>query len=320
MRLRLQTGVGGTIRLVPSESEVFGPPASGTVTVRPAIGGALPSPVQGAPATLDTFASTLAQAASAGDLSITLASTSGLRVGGTYLAQAADGERFLVEVEGFNPTTNGVLLGEPLSRDLAAGDAVTGVELSFVITPNNAPTPIYNALPGQSPYSMDAAPPVPQNWGNQYLALWSYQIAGVSYGAEQLFEINLANLKPTLSADEVADFLPDDWVSLVRGGPRRIRKVVAIAWNDLLDDLAARGYASDRIRDPDGLKRPHRSKTIANLAASWGATWMDWAKAREVEYHSHLEAAMNNGAWYDARPDLIQGTDEVKWPSVVLSR
>jgi hypothetical protein len=196
-------------------------------------------------------------------------------------------------------TAGGLDLPTPVVDQLAAIDA--DGRLSFVLTPGNTPDPITR--------------------GYLYRAVWSYTIEGVGYQVDQTYEVNARLLKPTLSLDDVTPQLPAAWEELLDGGSEAAETAIAIAWNDLLDDLSARGYRPDKILDPDRLFRPHRSKVIANLYGSFGPQWMEAANRAERVYGQDLEGALVSLDWYDATPDNKRAADEqVKTPTIVCTR
>lgn len=299
MRTRFVAGQAGTLRFVPPEAAAFGAPSAATVTIRQADGRDLPTPVAGASAALDAVSTTLAADAAVGARSLGMASIAGLVAGRPYLVTSADGERVLLEVAGAAGAA--ALLADPLPRAFASGDALVGVELSYALAGAQLVDPVTRP-------------------GHLYRAVWSYVIAGVTYQADQLFEVRKRALRPTLTEAEVGRYLPARVDELMDGGPRALRAVMGEAWDDVLDDASARGYEPDKIMDCDRLRRPHRSRTLAVLAASWGPAWKDWATERAAEYGRDLDTALNAGDWYDAAEDALQAADEVKVTTVRLTR
>lgn len=299
MRTRFVAGQPGTLRFVPPEVAAFGAPSAATVTIRQADGRDLPTPVAGAAASLDAASTTLSAAAAAGSRSLALASIAGMVAGRTYLVTSADGERVIVEVAGAAGAA--ALLADPLQRAFASGDALAGVELSYALDAGQLVDPVTRP-------------------GHLYRAVWSYVIAGVTYQADQLFEVRKRALRPTLTEAEVGRYLPARLDELMDGGPSALRVLMGEAWDDVLDDAAARGYEPDKIMDCDRLRRPHRSRTLAVLAASWGPSWKDWATERAAEYGRDLDSALNAGDWYDRNSDAVQAADEVKVTTVRLTR
>jgi hypothetical protein len=163
-------------------------------------------------------------------------------------------------------------------------------------------------------------PATSPSYGRLFRAAWSYVIAGVTYTADQLYEVRKRILKPTLTADQVQRRLPAKWTELVDGGPREVQKILDDTWDDVLDQLTARGFDPDRVMDVDRLRKAHRSLVIAELSRSWGADWKQFADDMRVEFTQDLTDALNSADWYDVREDSIQSTDEVKWPAIVLTR
>jgi hypothetical protein len=197
-------------------------------------------------------------------------------------------------------TSLGVDLPTPVI-DAPAAIAPTTGELSFVLVPANTPDPL--AL------------------GYLYRAIWTYTIAGVQYQTDQVYEVNARLLKPTLTLEDVTPILPSAWVELLDGGAAAAEPVIATAWDDILDDLSAKGFRPDKILDPERLQRPHRSKVIAVLYGSFGPQWRESADRAEQVYERDLDAAISGLDWYDRREDGVRAADEKQVvQSVVLSR
>jgi hypothetical protein len=194
-------------------------------------------------------------------------------------------------------TAQGVDLPTPVVDQAAT---VAGTDLTFALTAANTPEPL--------------------SWGNLYRAAWTYVVGGASYTAEQLYEVNLALLKPTLDLEEVRDELPADWTELLADGETRAQRIFERAWDDLLDDLAARGWKPDRIRDPERMRRPHRAKVLAMLGTAFGPDWKDWAVARAADYDTAMDVALQAGDWYDVVEDQVMAPGEVKWSEITLTR
>lgn len=154
--------------------------------------------------------------------------------------------------------------------------------------------------------------------GHLYRAEWAYVSGGETYRADQLFEVRKRLLLSTLTEDEVLLHLPARIEELQDSGS--VRAEVAAAWEDVLDDLAARGFDPDRIMDADRLRRPHREKTIAILARNWGPDWREWATAKAGDYDRALDSALSAGDWYDSGEDALQAANETKVQSVRLTR
>lgn len=300
MRTRFVAGQAGTLRLVPPEVAAFGAPVGPVrVTIRQTDGRDLPTSVVDAVASSDLTSVALASDAAAGDRSLTLASILGLVAGRLYLVTAADGERALVEVAG--AAGSAALLADPLPRAFAAGDLLVGVELFYDLGAAQLVDPVTRP-------------------GHLYRATWTYFIDAVSYQADQLYEVRKRALRPTLTEAELGRYLPARLDELMDGGPRALRAVMGEAWDDVLDDASARGYEPDKIMDCDRLRRPHRSRTLSVLAASWGPAWKDWGTERSAEYGRDLDTALNAGDWYDANADTVEAANEVKVTSVRLTR
>lgn len=189
-------------------------------------------------------------------------------------------------------------------------------ELSYVLSGAQCPAPASVGAIGLE----DEPAELPQGYGHSYRAVWTYTVDGQQYQADQLYEVRVRLLVPTLTADQVQRQLPAQWADLVAGGDTEIAAILAEAWADLLDDVEAKGFDPDRIMDVGRLHKAHRSLVVWTLAKSWGPAWREWAQDRKTEAEQDLTEALNSGGWYDAREDAVQAPSEVKWTSIRLTR
>jgi hypothetical protein len=189
------------------------------------------------------------------------------------------------------------------------------------------PTPVADAAAtvaaGELSYALAGAQcPDPVAVGEHlYRATWRYVIEGVTYESDQLYEVRGRLLKATLTYDEVERDLPAPVEDLLEDGAEAVREAMGDAWDDVLDDLAARGFEPDKVMDADRLRRPHRERTIARLARTWGPAWRQFAIDREAAYERALERALEAGDWYDRDESATQTTPaETKAPTIALTR
>ncbi len=225
----------------------------------------------------------------------------------------------LATANGAIPTAATVTLKRASGIDLptpvdsaAAVVSATGV-LSYVLSGAQCPDPLTTG--GVSSVYGDAT-----SRGYLYRATWRYTLAGVVYESDQLYEVRRRVLKSTLTYDEIERDLPAPVGDLCQGGSTEVVDRMGDAWDDVLDDLAARGYEPDRVMDPDRLRRPHREKTIARLARGWGPNWRQYAIDREDAYQRALERALGSGDWYDVVADAKDLGTETKTPTITLTR
>jgi hypothetical protein len=316
-RQRFQAGIGGTLRFLPPEARLAGAPTSPTISVLSSAGQDLPTPVKDAVAVVDQVATTLDGLGQEGERALVLVSVAGIAIGRKYLVTPADGQRFLVEVDAVDPTANRVVISEALQADVESGAAFAGVELSYALSGAQCPAPLLTGDADLLGVDSSASP----KYGRSYRAEWHYTIGGVSYASDVLYEVRRRVLKPTLSSDEVQRRLPAQWRDLVAGGPREVQRVLDDVWDDVLDELAAKGFDADRIMDGERLRKPHRSAVVAALAKTWDFTaWGAWAKERSEEASQDLQEAIASGDWYDDSEDAVQAPAEVKWPTIRLTR
>lgn len=173
----------------------------------------------------------------------------------------------------------------------AATIAPTTGELSFILAAANTPDPRTN--------------------GNLYRAVWTYVVGGVTYQADELFEVNARLLRPLLTTAEVGRYLPADWDQLLAGGETAAEQAIEDGWNDLLDAITAHGVAVDRIMDNDRLRQPHRARVIASLYRSFGPEWLEAANKAESEAQSQIDRLLAAPGWVDLDDDE-KGDDETE--------
>lgn len=191
-------------------------------------------------------------------------------------------------------------------------------EFSYALSGAQCPAPA--AIGSQLALEDEPASELPQGYGHSYRAVWTYTLGGQQHQVDQLYEVRLRVLRPTLTSDQVERQLPAQWEDLVVGGAEEIAAILADAWDDLLDEVEARGFDPDRIMDAGRLLKPHRSLVVWTLAKTWGNAWREWATDRKKDADQDLEDALNSGGWYDKRVDNVQTPAEVKWTSIRLTR
>lgn len=211
---------------------------------------------------------------------------------------------------------SGVPASATISITKASGNALP--------TPVSGAAAVVDGTTGELSYALAGAQcQDPASIGEHlYRATWRYVIGGVTHEIDQLFEVRRRLLKPTLTYAEVERDLPAGVYDLCAGGPTEVQDAMGDAWDDVLDDLAARGYEPDKVMDLDRMRRPHRERTLARLARSWGPPWRQFAIDREDAYQRSLEKALGAGDWYDTSGDAVKqpGPAETKTPTVVLTR
>jgi len=198
----------------------------------------------------------------------------------------------------------------------AAAIAADG-KLSYVLSGAQCPDPAGSGsyLPS---YLVSEERPL---YSALYRAAWRYVIGAATYESDQLYEVRRRILKPTLTIAELIRRLPASLEELTGDGTTTSAvEAMGDAWDDVLDDLAEKGYQPDRVMDVDRLRRPHRTKTLANFAKSWGPAWKEWAAEREKEYREDLAAALTAGDWYDKNDSLTQSPGEVKTLTISCTR
>jgi hypothetical protein len=217
------------------------------------------------------------------------------------------------------PTSGTVTIKRASGLDLPtpvtdAAATITGAVLSYVLSGAQCPDPFTSGGGAISPDGRTYSS------GFLYRATWRYVIDGVTYETDQLYEVRRRVLKPTLTYAEFERDLPAPIYDLMEGGPSEALDAMGDAWDDVLDDLASRGFEPDRVMDADRLRRPHRVRTLARLARSWGPQWRQFAIDRDDEYLRAIEKALGAGDWYDLAADGKQQAAETQTPTVVLTR
>lgn len=208
---------------------------------------------------------------------------------------------------------NGNALPTPVAAEAAVVDAQGG--LSYALSGAQCPDPITNGGGLLSPTGLKGT-----SW-HLYRAVWRYVIGGVTYETDQLYEVRRRVLKPTLTYAEVERDLPSSVYDLCQGGPQDVIDTMGDAWDDVLDDLAERGYEPDRVMDADRLRRPHREKTLTRLARTWGPQWRQFAIDRADAYQRALSAALEAGDWYESiLADAREQAGEKRIPTTICTR
>ncbi len=212
--------------------------------------------------------------------------------------------------------SSGADLPAPVTDAVAVVDPITG-KLSYALSGAQCPLP--GATTGGLLDGFGDSTRVNPSAGASYRAEWKYVIAGVTYDADQLYEVRRRILHRTLTYAEVERDLPAPVLDLSTS-TQKVRDAMDDAWDDVLDDLATRGFEPDRVMDSDRLRRPHREKVVARLARSWGPNWRQYATDREDAYQRAIDAALAAGDWYDAVEDAVEARGEIKTPSTTLTR
>lgn len=224
-------------------------------------------------------------------------------IGGTLLLTPPEAARFGVPTSATISITasDGTALPTIVSGAVAAISSAG--ELSYALSGAQCPDPFTNSR-------------------HLYRAVWRYVIAGVTYETDQLYEVRRRVLKSTLTYAEVERDLPADVYTLQENGPADVHATMGDAWDDVLDDLASRGVEPDKVMDADRLRRPHRQKTIARLARTWGPQWKMYADEREASFERAMDRALASGDWIDASGDATEaaGPDEHPTPATRLTR
>jgi hypothetical protein len=210
------------------------------------------------------------------------------------------------------PSSGTVTLKTSLGGDFPppvvnAQAAIDGNDLTYALVPENMPEPVTRGA--LDPLSLAPVSAALKPYYVLHRAIWTYVIGGVTYFADQVFEINRRVLKPTLAPDDVERRLPAAWEDLLEEGAD-IEEFIADGWSDLLDDLSAKGFLPDRILDSARLERPHRSKVIANLYRLFGPDWRETADKADEQYARDLDAALAALDWYEIIDDGIRASSE----------
>jgi hypothetical protein len=324
MRQRIVKDRGGPIRFCPPESVLLGPASAATVTIKLARGGDLLTPVLGVPATVDPTSLSLAGDLDVGDQAIPVSGdTSTVNPGSRYLLRSGDGTSIVVRVVGADASRVYLLAGVPI--EIASGTLV-GIELAYTVTAGNAILPPHGRDGGSgywgSVLSWQASTPGKSgvDWGLNR-AEWTYAIGARNFTRDCLYSVVARLLSPPLGHATLYPYLPQDAGRLAR--PSEAPGFVGLidaAWEEVLDDLDSRGVKPDRVMDPDRLRIPHLSRTLARMSSGWGARWKEWSDAQLATYSQKLETADSSPGWIDLDDDAIQDEGEDWSRSVMLAR
>jgi hypothetical protein len=143
-------------------------------------------------ATLDSVSTTFDQSTGASQASfrdrLTVASTTGIAIGRTYLASNANSERELIEVDAIK-TDDWVSKEGPLSYDYVNGDTLKGIRHYFTI---------------DATWVADEA-----NIGTGWRILWTYTIASVTYRTWTNFDLVRVDTKHQVNEAAIYARFPD---------------------------------------------------------------------------------------------------------------
>jgi hypothetical protein len=199
---------------------------------------------------------------------------------------------------------------------VAAAAVIEGNDLTFVLTGANCPDPVSTsgAVTTLNTGGTGTIQPL-------YRAVWTYVVDGKTYVVDQLYEVRRRLLMPTLTVAELARRLPASIEELTDDATgSTLIDAIGDAWDDLLDELSAKGYEPDKIMDGDRLRSVHKALTLANLGRTWGPNWREWAKERQQEYTQALSDALSSDDWYDKDQSLTQAPGEVKTYTISCTR
>ena len=204
--------------------------------------------------TLDTVSTTLSSAASAGDVSFTVASGTGITRQRYYLV-VDGGYRYPIHVAEVSGTT--VYPSEPLLNPIANGAALQGIA---IITP--ALTTAQTA-----------------DDGRRNLAKFRATLNGVQREWDQWFEIVRQVFPVTLSPSRL--LRRGEVRNMRRGADFGLMDVIAAAWEDTLrPKLRASGILEETINTPTEVEPAHIEAVLLHLYRDSGA---DEDKVREQE-------------------------------------
>jgi hypothetical protein len=152
--------------------------------------------------------------------------------------------------------------------------------------------------------------------GADLRALWTYTVGTSIYRKNQLFDVVVALIYPTLTtAAQLAKLYP-----VLEGrdflGVAKQDDLIAAAWADMLDEIRTMGREPNFLIDGAPLTAAHAAFAAASVARNFrpGAAssddWQAWAAAAEEKGHKLLTAGMGNWRWYDANENLVPEDEE----------
>jgi len=272
----------------------YGRATSGTISVVRSTGAALPTAVSGDAVTVDTVNTT---AASGYDTAtprvIPLTSATGVVVGRKYMLTTAAGRATWVTVVAVD--SNDITIADELEAGItpASGDTFVGTRLTFEIIAANTATRDLN-----------------------YLATWTYEVAGDTYVERTLFDVVRSNLHNPCTVAGMRQWNPElmsRWDTLLDSEFRFTQRLSDCFW-EVVDQLAARGNLARAIVDWGSVERVVYAKQLEKMA--WGNFHPGdidserWIEIVEERYLKEFNIWLGSVDWYDQNDDQIAGAGE----------
>jgi hypothetical protein len=267
-----------------------GRPSSGTVTIVDKAGTALPVPISGATATVDSVNTTVSAWSASTPRQATLASITGVVVGRSYMITTAIGEKMLMRIKGLVVSTKVVYFFHDPPSDLAAGNVFVGVRISIAVVALNTATAAQN-----------------------FRASWTYTVSSVVYYHDCLFDV--WRVLPVNVATEAglrrhAPDLTDRWHISALGEGTTWADRIDQAYESVLWDIEQRGPAlkcplANAMIDQQQLERAVYERVISDMSSAGfapsGSSWTgdEWSKKRYAIYMATMRALESSITWVD---------------------
>ena len=241
---------------------------------------------------------TLAAAAAAGDLTVTLSATTNLAVRRRYVIRATNGDREWVRVRSFNSSTKVVTLYERLVGTYASGSSFIDNRLTLTVS-TTAAAIIDVGYEARLTYVAD---------GVTYRPIVQFSVVRSAWPEQLVSTRELRVYAPGVFVREyeAADSEGTDYADLLEQATERV-----------IADIRGAGRDPSRFRSFDDFRRPvmeaallHLALQGDNLPSAYVNTPGEWLLTRRTEYADALAQALSIATDYDDDQDAVVDESE----------
>lgn len=277
-----------------------GRPTTATIGIKTPDNAALPTPVSGAAATVDSVSTTVTSWSASAPDEIVVGSVTGILVDRQYRATNAKGEHADVKVRGIVGSTKTVYLYDDCPIPLANADTFVGTRLSYAVTAGNAATADLN-----------------------YRATWGYTIGTTGYTPDTVYDVVRMLLINRATESGLRMYRPSlisKWRVPATGDGCWSQRIEQ-AWEEALLDIEQRhteapGAFANALVDQGQLEFLVYERVLYDMAdegmlpPGGGWTGDEWRKKRWLEYQDKLSQFDAKIVWVDADGNAAVGTGE----------
>jgi hypothetical protein len=293
-----------TLRYLPTEGKA----TSATVTIKDYANNDLVAPVSAATATIDSVSTTVDANSGpnlANPLKLSIASTSGIRVGGRYLLTDSYGRIEWVDVQAI-AANDYVILRDSLVRDYTTGNTLVGTELSYNLTAANAQTSGGDCQ-------------------RDYRCEWAYVVSGSTFVRETLYDVTRHPWYRTATIAGLKAWNSDLFSLFDREEGVTWEADLDAAFERVVERFDARGTDPAAIIGMEKLEVPTYcqlalQKAVAGIMPAYAMQDpMGYIDDREAALSKAFDVATANITWLDRNQDNVRAESESK-PSLRIVR